>query len=67
MRTTLGLVGRTHCVTSSKESVDTEFDPIIVHPKRRPQLVGEVKEVNLNGRKFKIGGGLSLVVEAQIL
>jgi len=53
-------------VTSTKGSIDTELDPKIVHPERRPQPVGEIKEVVLNGRKLKIGGDLSSDIEAQI-
>jgi len=51
----------------AKASVDIELDPRVVHPERRPQPVGEVKKVVLNGRKLKIGGGLSSDLEAQIL
>ena len=53
-------------MTSTKGAIDTKLDPIIVHLKQRPQPVGEVKEVVLNGRKLKIGGDLSSDIEAQI-
>jgi len=54
----------TYCVISNKGPVDAKLDHRMVHPERRPQLV---EEVSVDGKKIKIGGALSIAVEAQIL
>jgi len=57
----------TYYVAASKTSIDTELDPRLVHSEKRPQPVGEVKEVIIGGKKFKVGGNLSSTMEAQII
>jgi len=41
-------------VTSEKLS-DIEADPRMDQRERRPEPVGEVREIDINGRKFKVG------------
>jgi len=56
-----------YSVSTTEVVPDPELDPRLVHPERRPQPVGEVKEVLIEGKKLRIGGDLSLEQEQQLI
>ncbi|XP_027902747.1 uncharacterized protein LOC114162932 [Vigna unguiculata] len=56
-----------YSVSTTEVVIDLELDPRLVHPERRPQPVGEVKKVLIQGKKLRIGGDLSLEQEQQLI
>jgi len=56
-----------YSVSTAGVVLDPELDPRLVHPERRPQPVGEVKEVLIDGKKLRIGGDLSQEQEQQLI
>ncbi|XP_027910365.1 uncharacterized protein LOC114169424 [Vigna unguiculata] len=56
-----------YSVSTTEVVIDPELDPRLVHPERRPQPVGEVKEVLIEGKKLRIGGDLSLEQEQELI
>ena len=52
-----------YSVSTTKVVIDLELDPRLIHSERRPQHVGEIKEVLVEGKKLRIGGDLSLEQE----
>jgi len=49
-----------YSVSTAETVVHSELDPRLVHSERRPQPMGEVKEIFIDGKKLKIGGDLDL-------
>ena len=56
-----------YSVSTAEVVVDPELDPRLVHSERRPQPVGEIKEIFIEGKKLKIGGDLNLEQEQQLV
>jgi len=56
-----------YSVSTMEVVVDPELDTRLVHSERRPQPVGEIKEVLIEGKKLRIGGDLSLEQEQQLV
>ncbi|XP_027932759.1 uncharacterized protein LOC114188367 [Vigna unguiculata] len=56
-----------YSISTTEVVVDPELDPRLVHSERRPQPVGEIKEIFIEGKKLRIGGDLDLEQEQQIV
>ena len=56
-----------YSVSTADVVIDPELDLRLVHLERRPQPVGEIKEVFIEGKKLRIGEDLSLEQEQQLV
>jgi len=56
-----------YSVSTTEVVIDPKLDPRLVHSERRPQPVGEIKEIFIEGKKLRIEGDLSLEQEQQLL
>jgi len=47
-----------YTITTSERSPNLEADPRVGQREGRPEPVEEIKEIDLNGRKFKLGASV---------